>query len=121
MDVDFILLYLIQHGIDPSICVVGQKHFQNHQLQALALYIATNGRCANFGQMRTGKTPPTILYAYWAILQKQVDCCIAVVPNQNKWLWQTEIGKVLPEWVTSLVKVVEGTKVKKKDAWESYQ
>lgn len=121
MNMEFIRDYLNQNGISPEICHVNNKPFRDHQLQSLALYIATEGHCANFGQMRTGKTPPTILYSYYAIIRKQVDCVLCVVPNHIKWLWKEEIPKVLPEWINSLTCVVEGTKAAKFDLWNSYQ
>jgi len=129
MDMDFIHSFLLQNGVDPAVCLVransadvtSGKPFRDHQYQALALYIATQGRCANFGQMRTGKTPPTILYAYMQVVQKNVDCVLVVVPNHIKWIWKEEILKVLPDWVSSLTAVVEGTKSNKRNTWNSYE
>ena len=69
MDMDYIQSVIRKAGLNPD---KFKRSFRDHQLQALALYIE-RGSCANFGKMRTGKTPPTIVYLWWLICTGKIS------------------------------------------------
>ena len=89
-----------------------------HQKQALALYI-TLGYCCNFGQMRTGKTPPSIQYMYASFLKGDINRVIVIVPAGIKNIWHKELAHFLPPQIQMLSQVIEGPKAKRKDLWKS--
>lgn len=115
MDMDVINFILKINGLDPS---TFKRSLRDHQLQSLAMYLVCES-AANFGQMRTGKTPPTILYAYWCLVSKIVRRVIVVVPNSIKWIWYNELAKDLPEFIQSFTDVIEGLKSDKIRKWNS--
>lgn len=118
MDMPIIKAILKDFGFDPENTIL-----KDHQLQAMALYV-TLGYSNNWGQMRTGKTPPTIIWAYMLYLRTlqglpgEIDTAIIVCPNSIKHSWLHEIGKFTNPIVQSLSDVIEGTKVKKAALWE---
>jgi len=101
-----------------------EPKLENHQLQALALYIVL-GYGFNLGEMRTGKTPPTIIYAYASFLKQLenkedgVDTIIVACPNSIKFNWLHELSKFTNRQVELLSTVVEGNKAKKIELWNS--
>lgn len=89
----------------------------HHQLQALAMYITckfTN----NWGQMRTGKTPPTLIYIYWLLATHQIDLALCVVPNSIKRIWYNEIPLDMPKEILHMTDIIEGSKKKKAELWQ---
>jgi len=99
--------------------VLGLK---DHQIQSLALYIDL-GYSNNWGQMRTGKTPPTIIY-HWSLFLKGLQCdpdgiqtCLVVVPNTIKYTWWNEINKFAGYQASALSDVIDGAKAKKIELW----
>lgn len=122
-DVGIIKAVINDFGLEPDDF---EPELKPHQLQSLALYIVL-GYGFNFGEMRTGKTPPTILYAYATYLKKLqditdpegVDTILVACPNSIKFTWLNEIGKFTNPMVKRLSCVVEGTKPKKIDLWNS--
>ena len=113
MDMAMIEMVIREWGLDPENFPLPLR---DHQLQSLALYILL-GYANNWGQMRTGKTPPTIIYAYSLFIKQLVDTIICVVPNSIKHLWHTELGRFTNSIVPRISKVIEGTKKKKKELW----
>ena len=114
MDMDYIQSIIRTAGLNPD---KFKRSFRDHQLQALALYIE-RGSCANFGEMRTGKTPPTIVYLWWLICTGKIDCALVIVPNNIKYLWYEELAKDLPDYIQSLTNIIEGTKFRKTSLWK---
>ena len=111
---------LTQAGLDPNNFIRrngdGKYAMKPHQLAALALYI----KCKfsnNWGQMRTGKTPPTLIYMYWLLATNQIDLALCIVPNTIKRLWYDEIPKDMPKEMLHLTDIIEGTKAKKTALW----
>lgn len=105
-------------GIDPESLPIP---LMPHQLQALALYIKLKFS-NNWGQMRTGKTPPTLVYAYWLLTTKQIDLALFVVPNSIKRVWYKELPRFIgpveyPESIHFITSIIEGTKKKKTELW----
>jgi len=92
------------------------NRLRDHQLQALALNIYL-GYSDNWGQMRTGKTPPTIVYLYSLYMRQEIDVAICVVTNSTKHIWHKELGKFTNSIVPVVSQVIEGTKAKKKELW----
>lgn len=115
MDMDVIMQVILQDGLDPS---TFKRSLRDHQLQSLAMYIVRES-CGNFGQMRTGKTPPTIIYIYRCLVKKLISRALVIVPNSIKWIWYNELGKDLPEFIYSFTDVIEGTKSEKERKWNN--
>ena len=117
---DVIMSILDDAGIDPNLFVrkneSGGYAMRPHQLAALALYIKC-GFSANWGQMRTGKTPPTLIYIYWLLATKQIDLAICIVPNSIKHGWYNEIPKDMPSAMLYMTDIIAGTKKKKEELW----
>lgn len=124
-DMDVVMNILTEAGIDPN-QFVRRKYdvhgndsgyaMKPHQLGALALYIICKWS-NNWGQMRTGKTPPTLIYSYWLLATHQVDLCLYVVPNTIKYGWYSEIPKDMPKAMLHLTDVIEGNKATKTRLW----
>lgn len=73
--------------------------------------------------MRTGKTPPTIIY-HWSLFLKGlqnnpdgVQTVLVVVPNTIKYTWLNEIHKFAGYQASALSTVIEGSKKKKQELW----
>lgn len=113
MDMAVIDMVIREWGLDPDNFPLPQR---DHQLQSLALYILL-GYANNWGQMRTGKTPPTIIYSYSLFIKRLVDTIICVVPNSTKHLWLSELGRFTNSIVPMVSRVIEGTKKKKRELW----
>jgi hypothetical protein len=122
MDMPLINKIIEMFGLQPSHLgnIVGLKP---HQIQSLALYIAL-GYSNNWGQMRTGKTPPTILY-HWSLFLKGLQCnpdgvqtILCVVPNTIKHTWWNEIHNFAGYQCSTLSDVIEGPKNKKLELWK---
>jgi SNF2 family DNA or RNA helicase len=113
MDMDYIQRVIRSAGLNPD---KFKRPFRDHQLQALALYLE-RGNAANFGEMRTGKTPPTIIYIWWLICTGKIDCALIIVPANIKYLWFEELAKDLPDYVQSLTNIIEGNKSQKIVLW----
>ena len=116
-DMDYIQSVIRNAGLNPD---KFKRSFRDHQLQSLALYLE-RGDAANFGEMRTGKTPPTIVYLWWLICTGKIDCALVIVPNNIKYLWYDELAKDLPEYIQSLTNIIEGAKVQKTALWTQYK
>lgn len=119
-NMDVVLSVLEEAGLDPNLFVrkndSGSYAMRPHQLAALALHI-TCKFSANWGQMRTGKTPPALIYTFWLLGTHQIDMAIYLVPNSIKHGWKKEIPKDMPKEMTYLTDVIEGTKPKKEKLW----
>lgn len=113
-DISHTLLILDENDLDPKLF---KRELREHQLRSLALHI-TLGFSNNWGQMRTGKTAPAMIYTYWLLANELIDLAIWVVPNSIKWNWYEEMAKDLPASVMAGTAVIEGTKSKKRALWE---
>ncbi len=113
MDMPVIKAIISDFGLDPNDLPLTKY---DHQLQSLALYILL-GYSNNWGQMRTGKTPPSIIYAYSLYMKGLIDLVLVVVPNTIKHIWHKELGHFTNSAVPGISQVIEGTKAKKKDLW----
>lgn len=98
-----------EFGLNPA---EFKREFKPHQLQSLALHIVL-GYSNNWGQMRTGKTPPAIVYNTALYLKGEIQRCLVVCPASIKWTWYDELAKDLDPMYQTLSHVVEGTKVKR--------
>lgn len=119
-NMDAVLSILADAGLDPNTFVRknnGTYAMKPHQLAALAMYI-TCEFTGNWGQMRTGKTPPTLIYMYWLLATHQIDLAVCIVPNSIKHGWYNEIPKDLPKEVLFMTDIIQGTKKKKEELWE---
>lgn len=91
---------------------------EDHQLQSLALYI-TLGYANNWGQMRTGKTPPTIVYAYGEFMKQTIQTILVIVPASIKHIWRKEIGRFISPLAEAMTTVIEGTKANRLKGWHA--
>lgn len=114
MDMEIIIAIIKDFGL--SLDDQYMAMMKDHQLQSLALYILL-GYADNWGQMRTGKTPPTILYMYARVLKGDIQNVLVVCPNSIKHIWYKELAHFLPDMVQKVSTVIEGNKQKKTALW----
>jgi len=113
MNMNIINSIIRDNGLDPS---TFKRTLKDHQLQALAMYLVC-GSAANFGEVRTGKTPPTTIYLWWLLSIGKIDCALWIVPNNTKYTLAKELTKDLPDYITSLTNIIEGNKANKTRLW----
>lgn len=115
MDTELIDQIISDFGLEPEQFALPLRQ---HQLQALALYILL-GYANNWGQMRTGKTPPSILYAYSLFIRREIDTVLIICPNSIKSIWLNELGKFLSPLVQKLSVIIQGSKSYKEGLWKA--
>lgn len=113
MDIPLINQIISDFGLEPATFPLPLRE---HQLQALALHILL-GYSNNWGQMRTGKTPPSIIYTYSLLMRREIDTILVICPNSIKSIWLSEVGKFVSPLVQKLSAVVKGNKPYKEGLW----
>jgi len=109
MDMRIIKAIIADFGLNPD---EFKRTLRPWQLQSLALYILL-GYSDNWGQQRTGKTPPTIIYNTALYLKREIELCLVVVPASITWGWWDELELDLDTVYQTLSHVVEGPKTKR--------
>ena len=95
---------------------------KDHQLAGIAFFLRSleigGGHVCLFDEMRTGKTKQGIDIARYLIKQGLIKRVLIICPNSIKKVWQNELILDAPEYAW-LSTIIEGTKSKKQEQWDS--